>query len=492
MLVGLAATFLTEVSAWGGQLGPEATPPVGDTADAPMMEGPAELPTNSAEMISPGGEKDPQRLAETKAEILELAKAKADTKQARQEAEDAETELARLKAGKLIRFGVTGGLAASLNFPLHSGKGAVSGTTYYSTPAMGALPYVMFHPKYWKNQPQVNIYCSNSYAGKRSVAAAQIAADSSAKERAIVRMYRLFDIIRSDPGWIAPIAHDTVADRTLLIRLGKLRVALVQAKRSIGNRAFNPQSYNDVCPDEKPGASDVKLDASGNVPYTSRCDNYRRLNSEFDAIRKRLSSKNVNRRISYSLNAKTYKVLASPDADHMVEELNSILESSVNRYPELHGLSPAQLATAQAIVRAEEEGETIKLSIADEELELSVEDAKDSLAGSMQSSVVNWPQDLPAKCGAHIFGFWVGYPLAYKSTLPVLSGIGTDLARIRLEVTGVAAIGLGISPNPYVSILAGVGFGLANISPADDDDELVLSFVFGIGGNLDLFTLLRG
>lgn len=74
-------------------------------------------------------------------------------------------------------------------------------------------------------------------------------------------------------------------------------------------------------------------------------------------------------------------------------------------------------------------------------------------------------------------------------TVPYVLADG-DVQRGRLAVTPLIAFGYGISPNAYVSILGGLSLGKANLPPGgDNDDELVVSFVFGLGGNLDLVGL---
>lgn len=109
---------------------------------------------------------------------LKLAKAGGNPK-AKKEKSATEKELDRLKSGKLIRWGVTAGVGPAMFAPLHYAKNRM-----YSTPGAGALPYIMFHPRYWKETPEQNIYCANRWSGEESTTAAQEAADDSAKARA--------------------------------------------------------------------------------------------------------------------------------------------------------------------------------------------------------------------------------------------------------------------------------------------------------------------
>jgi hypothetical protein len=115
---------------------------------------------------------------------------------------------------------------------------------------------------------------------------------------------------------------------------------------------------------------------------------------------------------------------------------------------------------------------------------------KSALTELVQRYTLDWRTGIAAKCGSRMVGFWAGYPLKYTATIPYDDVKGVT-RRGRVDVTPLFAAGLGLSPNAYVSLLAGVAFGTVNLPPGTDkDDELVVSFLFGLGGNLDILGLL--
>lgn len=119
--------------------------------------------------------------------------------------------------------------------------------------------------------------------------------------------------------------------------------------------------------------------------------------------------------------------------------------------------------------------------------------ARTTLTAIVQRSTFDWTSGISASCRSRMFGMWFGYPLKYTATVPreVMTSTGVEYRRDRLEVQPIFATGLGFSPNAYVSLLAGISLGKANLPPGKDkDDELVVSFLFGLGGNLDLLGFL--
>ena len=93
-----------------------------------------------------------------------------------------------------------------------------------------------------------------------------------------------------------------------------------------------------------------------------------------------------------------------------------------------------------------------------------------------------------------MLGLWLGFPLKFSATVPHQVGLKPDdykIKRDRLDVTPLVAFGAGISPNAFISLLAGISLGRTNLPPSTDkDDEIIVSFLFGLGGNLDLVGLL--
>lgn len=275
---------------------------------------------------------------------------------AEQKLEESQSALDRIKSGKLMRFGISGGVGPAFYAPLYSKPGT-------SVPGVGALTYVMFHPFYWNNQTETNIYCANVWAGKDSQAAAINAADRSAREKA-----------------------EKIADSLI----------------------------------ERAKADDL---------------------------------------------ADAYEAL-----DVICTEY-----------------SPNCLAEGAAVRKLAKEAST-----AGDEKEVVQKrtHARNALIDRVQRTTVDWSPGIPGKCGGRrFFGLWAGYPLKFTATVPTTLGDQATM-RTRVDVTPIFAAGYGISPNAYVSILAGISLGKTNFAN-DNDDELVTSFVFGIGGNLDLLTLFK-
>lgn len=110
-------------------------------------------------------------------------------------------------------------------------------------------------------------------------------------------------------------------------------------------------------------------------------------------------------------------------------------------------------------------------------------------------ATLSWNPVWPGACLSRKFGFWVGLPLKYETTTELGIGNGTD-ARGKRDVSPTIALGLGFSPNAYLSILAGISINTiaraANPAVnAPAGDVSAVTFVAGLGGNLDVLTLLK-
>lgn len=89
----------------------------------------------------------------------------------------------------------------------------------------------------------------------------------------------------------------------------------------------------------------------------------------------------------------------------------------------------------------------------------------------------DWNSALAGKCFWKKFGVWVGRPLDYKSS----DGTpGKDRS-----VSSTVAFGGAFAPNAYVSLLVGVTYGIV-----DDTKAALWAISAGVGGNLDIATLL--
>lgn len=118
------------------------------------------------------------------------------------------------------------------------------------------------------------------------------------------------------------------------------------------------------------------------------------------------------------------------------------------------------------------------------------EAARTTLTAIVQRSTFSWKSGIAASCGSRMVGMWFGYPLKYTATIPHYNHDGV-VVRSRLDARPIFATGLGVSPNAYISLLFGIALSKVNLPPGTDkDDELVVSFLFGLGGNLDLLGFL--
>ncbi len=288
--------------------------------------------------------------------------AKGESAEANSQPSTAEKDLDKLKAAKLMRWGITAGTAVAYYQPLHYTRRPWIG----SVPGLGALPYVAFHPLYWQNKPETNIYCANRYTGRESEAAAARAAKNLAHERAEVIVEQL---LASEK---AGTLHGNVAE---------IMCANGAASQDCG----------------------------------------------------------------------TGETVAQ------VEKLVSTVNSR-----------SGAVATA----------------------------ARATLAAAVVRTTFGWRSGISTNCNSRMFNFWFGYPLKFKATIPYQIGPNTDPPRRReFDVQPIFATGVGVSPNAFVSLLAGISLGKINFPTAmdkdgDNDKEFVMSFLFGIGGNLDLFGFL--
>lgn len=107
-----------------------------------------------------------------------------------------------------------------------------------------------------------------------------------------------------------------------------------------------------------------------------------------------------------------------------------------------------------------------------------------------------WNPIRPGKCGGHkLFGLWVGIPLPFSTITELGRGIGSD-ARMKREVSPTVAFGYGVSLNAYLSFLAGASINTVEraANPATGaaaDQVTAWTLVAGVGGNIDILTLLK-
>ncbi len=73
------------------------------------------------------------------------------------------------EAKRLIKYGVTVGVAATVQFPWF-------GSNTLDEPVVAAMPYIVFLPAYWRNQPATNAYCAALWSGpaENAIAASKL------------------------------------------------------------------------------------------------------------------------------------------------------------------------------------------------------------------------------------------------------------------------------------------------------------------------------
>lgn len=435
-----------------------ATPPV----DGPIeIEGPSlpEEPTDTTE----------QNVIKE-----ELAKTQVEKEHAEERAEDAEDELSQVKSGKLIRWGVTGGVGPAFHVPLHRPSDQIAP----SIPS--GISYIMFHPAYWMPRyygPEQNLYCANRHTEDELTA--QKLADSSARKRTEHVMELLLDVA-SDPSTKAPYLSED--DRDALEQLEQLDAALgVVAAISVssGTTLDNAQSSRGC---------------GVNEPICSR----RKKRDTKDIKKASAEAREIYGEIKQSApptGSVGAEIISKVDLTKSLDTVRVAISDirrtwAVGAYRALEGVTPEQFALAKRIATAIRANETKVCDEGGNNCQ-SIEDAKGHLASLLRLDVVNWEYGIPARCVSHQFGFWFGYPLPFKVTVPVESTNGMQ-SRAEVNVKKSAAFGVGYSPNAYVSILTGVTIGTVNLSPADNDREVAFTWMIGFGGNLDIFTLLGG
>lgn len=403
----------------------------------------------------------------------ELAKTKVEKEDAEERAEDAEDELSQVRSGKLIRWGVTGGVGPAFHVPLHRPSDQIAP----SIPS--GISYIMFHPAYWMPSyygPEQNLYCANRHTEDELTA--QKLADSSARKRTEYIMELLLDVA-SDPSAKSPFLSED--DKDTLEQLERLDAALGVVA------AISANSETTL--------SDAK--SSRTCGNSRRCKN-QKIRDTKDIEKASADARDIYGEISLSApptGSVGAEIISNVDLTKSVDTVRVAISDirrkwAIGAYRALEGVTPEQFALAKRIaaaIRAKEtqvcDGNGVNCQ--------SVDDAKEHLLRLLRLDIVNWDHGIRPYCLPHQWGFWFGYPLPFKVTVPVESTNGMQ-SRAEVNVKKSAAFGVGYSPNAYVSILTGVTAGTVNLSPADNDREVVFTWMIGFGGNLDIFTLLGG
>lgn len=441
----------------------------------------------------------------------DLAEKDKQVKAAEDAKEKAETEIASIRSGKLIQYGITAGIGPVMHTPLYRNP----------TPAIGVMPYIMLHPAYWGSRPQQNRYCANIWAGKQSHAAASKAVDGDARERAQRRAESLYAAIRIDPNLdFAQLAAASPRNGV------EIRVhGLLRDLRTVAAIPQNPETMGGLSALERAKVRKARYDHTAKSVLAVGFADVAKCGPEKSGLRDSLCSmgnlsQNLDEMLAIAVATRLVKSLevelrSSKRRRKMADELEDraddvlllrptslkqldekLREPAFVRFTsantgrdDLAGITQADLDRAKEIVKARDAGQD-KISVNGQNISLST--MEEALVSELQVHAIHWMSDVPGDCRKHrFFGLWLGYPLKYKTTVPTQLG-NMPILRKHLEVTEIIAAGYGISPNAYISILLGFSVGLTNIPPGDRDREVVWSFVLGLGGNLDILTLLRG
>lgn len=132
--------------------------------------------------------------------VVKLERAAAETAtlkevaaEAEKDKEKAKLEVAEVRSGKLLQYGITGGVAVGAHIPL----GRVEKEqAVLRTAAFATVPYVLFVPGYWGGKDARNAYCASEWSGT-DFSDASAAATSKALKRAEIRYTATVDTMRA-------------------------------------------------------------------------------------------------------------------------------------------------------------------------------------------------------------------------------------------------------------------------------------------------------
>lgn len=101
----------------------------------------------------------------------------------------------------------------------------------------------------------------------------------------------------------------------------------------------------------------------------------------------------------------------------------------------------------------------------------------------------DWDPGLDGNCKRKAFGAWVGRPLNYTTSVEFEEIVSEEqmVVERRREIHPVFAVGLGYSPNAYISLLFGITVARVEIdTDMNNSNDILLAGTVAIGGNLDI------
>jgi hypothetical protein len=182
----LAALLLGAVILWPAAAGAEDPPKESDNAPLAAMTRDAKvaaLKDNPGAVLAVDNERlagklkvaENDRDAATAKAVAAIASAKKEEVQK----EEAKLTLADIKSGKLVSYGVTGGVSVALQW------GTNTREVRQWTPAVTTMPYVAVLPAYWFEHDVTRKYCASSWTGEviDAIKASQQSAQKHAEAR---------------------------------------------------------------------------------------------------------------------------------------------------------------------------------------------------------------------------------------------------------------------------------------------------------------------
>lgn len=364
----------------------------------------------------------------------ELDKADRDAKAAKDLAElkkaESEDAVALARSGRLLRYGLTGGVAFTLQTPFAS----VS-QVEVASPKVVAMPYLAIFPAYWASGDTRRVYCSNS-GWLESEYLAKRAAIGQSRKQAEITLEKI----------------EGYANKILL----KARVDVNSWTRAeCLKNAANAPDASARCSNVEGTPNAV---ASHAIWYTETLMQWRRANATDN-------EKAAAAKVTTPEDRAWFSALESTEQ----QWLHELLQSQLLR-------GPKEKTSATTIEGAG------SVSSTPAELDANRASLVARIAGD------TWTPDDRGSCGLHRVGAYVGRPFDFEADVTFGS------SRVRRPISPVASFGFTYMPNGYFSLLAGATVNTTTQGDTNTEQvfhtRTVWTASVGIGGALDAARLL--
>lgn len=428
-----ASEVIQAVSELAATPGSEKTSPL--TPDQVQPQAPQDALRRAADAV--GSLLDERAALDAEARTSKAAAKASETAAvaAEDSADKAKAHAADVKSGKLLEYGVTAGMAFSVQFPAFVGSS--KSFKLADSASLSALPYAAFLPGYWSSAAAQNKYCASQWTG--TSAEAQVAADSLARDQVAPMVDSLIDLFKATPdksrrhslvrrltdlGFINPLSSlNAIAE---LLEDGD-----VQCAAGIYRSAVSAVSNDFSAQQSGSRFLELLVDLQTGCPSENDDDEKATIRTALEAL----------------------------DADSV--RVNDILE---------------KLAEHESTTTSEASRKTIRVA----------------LANLLALDILDWKVGEPAYCWDRKFGIFIGSPIGYKAEFTY----GGESAG-EFDVSQGVSAGLAFMPNAYVSILLGFSYATADVKTKNDlgaeigDSVDVVQFSVSVGGSLDLLTLFK-